>query len=64
MLGAAAAALGRGISRTKFLTYLPSLYVAGVLRDRRRAGADVGAAASSDGGGGGGVSPSPAWPAE
>ena len=30
MLGAAAAALGGGISRTEFLTYLPSLYVAGV----------------------------------
>ena len=30
MLGAAAAALGGGISRTQFLTYLPSLYVAGV----------------------------------
>jgi predicted MFS family arabinose efflux permease len=30
MLGAAAAALGGGISRTEFATYLPSLYVAGV----------------------------------
>jgi MFS family permease len=30
MLGAAAAALGGGISRTEFTTYLPSLYVAGV----------------------------------
>jgi len=30
MLGAAAAALGGGISRTEFMTYLPSLYVAGV----------------------------------
>ena len=30
MLGAAAAAMGGGISRTEFLTYLPSLYVAGV----------------------------------
>jgi predicted MFS family arabinose efflux permease len=30
MLGAAAAALGGGISRTEFATYLPSLYTAGV----------------------------------
>jgi predicted MFS family arabinose efflux permease len=30
MLGAAAAALGGGISRTEFATYLPSLYIAGV----------------------------------
>jgi MFS family permease len=30
MLGAAAAALGGGIARTEFMTYLPALYVAGV----------------------------------
>ena len=30
MLGAAAAALGGGVSRTEFMTYLPSFYVAGV----------------------------------
>ncbi len=30
MLGASAAALGAGVSRTEFLTYLPALYAAGV----------------------------------
>jgi predicted MFS family arabinose efflux permease len=30
MLGAAAAALGAGVSRTELMTYLPALYVAGV----------------------------------